>query len=307
MSDLTPPNQPRRKSAAPQPQPDLPPEFGFLPENMAQPPMSFEGPPLPDAADSEMPPPSAPRPGADGREETSGHGSVRTLDDALALDDTVTRDGTVTGDDADQDQPPAPSADGRAPSEPPLWGSGPGWEARPEWGTGPSWGANPDLDLEPEPEWDEGLDDPPPFTRERRRLWPWFLALFILITPFGLMGACTAFLVSRSRAPIDATNEFIAALDEQRIDDAYDQLCQPTKDAIPFAAFAADYSRSGEITDYVFSSISAPSNRMTLVSGKIDLAGAPWATAFHVRQEGEEWQVCQYEALPSEDINAPAP
>lgn len=132
--------------------------------------------------------------------------------------------------------------------------------------------------------------------KKKRRIWPW--VFLILLIPLVLIGGCVAFVVSLAGAPIGATNEFVAHLDDGELAQAYDRLCTQTQDARTFEEFEADMASAEQITGYTFSSVSVETGDFTMVTGTIDLSGTPVATSFGLQQEGDEWRICAYEPLP---------
>lgn len=126
-------------------------------------------------------------------------------------------------------------------------------------------------------------------------MWPWFFALIVLV--FVLMVGCVAFVVTRVRAPIEASNAFVAHLDEGELDAAYDSLCSETRSAVPREQFKQDVALDGEITGYTLTSASAATGTLTLVSGTIEVDETPRNISFRLTREGDTWRVCTYDLL----------
>lgn len=178
----------------------------------------------------------------------------------------------------------------------PEWGSGAGWAPPP--GSGPQtvggpprWGDSPRTgDIPPPP-------PPPPIERRRRRVWPWFLWLFILVLPLVLIIGCTVLVLSFEPGPVDAANDFMAALDEGRLEDAHQQLCPETRRATSLDQFAADFSAADQITDYRLLSMSALMTSPATVSGTVVVGSEAQSVRFEVAEIGGQWMVCAYEPI----------
>ncbi len=133
---------------------------------------------------------------------------------------------------------------------------------------------------------------PPPRGRTRPRVWPWllgFLGLFLL-----LIGGCSYWVYSLARGPIEAVNTYVAALDEGRYSDAYNSLCETTRQIVTLQEFQDDNSAAPRISGYTFASVAAETGQLTRVEGTVDIDGAPVATTFGLQRESGDYKICEY-------------
>lgn len=133
---------------------------------------------------------------------------------------------------------------------------------------------------------------PPPKVRTRPRVWPWllgFLALFMV-----LIGGCSYWVYTLAKGPIDAVNGYVAALDEGRYTDAYNELCTSTRQTVSLQQFETDNSAAPRISGYTFASVAAATGQLTRVEGTVDIDGAPVATTFGLERESGDWKICEY-------------
>ena len=110
--------------------------------------------------------------------------------------------------------PPAPPSQPPAqteptPTEPPPPGAAPTQPVPPGWGVPPP----------------PGLGDGP----RRRRRWPWVLGIMLGSIVVLSIGGGVLF-VTKVKPPIDATNEFLAAIENGNFDTAFDSLCEADQD-----------------------------------------------------------------------------
>ena len=140
----------------------------------------------------------------------------------------------------------------------------------------------------------------PPPDQHRKRVWPWLIGLLLLLAAMllscGTVFALGAFYLTRG--PITATNTFVAHIDDGEYEDAYESLCTQTRQALTLEEFAAHFASGEQITGYTFSSVSATTGGLTMVSGTIELEESPEASSFGLREEDDVWKVCTYDVLP---------
>ena len=103
--------------------------------------------------------------------------------------------------------------------------------------------------------------------------------------------------ITQSRGPLDATNRFVAMVDDGRLDEAYESLCTETRQAFTFEDFVDHMEPDGFITGYTFVSAAVRSGGETMVSGTIEVNDVPQAVDFGVIERGDTWQVCTYPVL----------
>ncbi len=132
--------------------------------------------------------------------------------------------------------------------------------------------------------------------RKKGRKWLWIILGVLLAMVLGI-GGCTALLVRSVSGPIDATNAFVAELDNGNFDGAYDLLCTATQNATDAGQWTAEAQNGlgGEITDYSFTSASISSGSgpdVATVTGSIDVDGSSRSVSYDLVKEGDDWRVC---------------
>ena len=122
-----------------------------------------------------------------------------------------------------------------------------------------------------------------------------------LVAIVAVVAACfvivVMWVVSMARGPIEATNSFVADLDEGRLADAYSSMCAETRLTYSLDEFAEHMASAGAITGYAFVSAAVRSDDETIVSGTVDLDDVPMAVDFGLREEGGTWKVCSYDTI----------
>ncbi|MEM7322599.1 MAG: hypothetical protein AAF531_05905 [Actinomycetota bacterium] len=96
------------------------------------------------------------------------------------------------------------------------------------------------------------------------------------------------------RGPLDATNDYVANLDNGEYGAAYDQLCAASQAATPrdvWISEAAD-EIGGDITGYSYNQIDIVNSRAT-VTGTIEVDGATLDSVFTLVDEDGEWRICE--------------
>lgn len=151
----------------------------------------------------------------------------------------------------------------------------------------------------PSPQHDYSQPFGPPPDQGKKRIWPWVLGLFVLL--LAMLGACAAAIVGGvfylTRGPINATNAFIANIDDGRYEEAYESLCSNTRLAVSLEEFTTHFATDEEITGYTFTSVSTTAGDLTMVSGTIELNDSPRATSFGLQREDDTWKICTYDEL----------
>ncbi len=121
------------------------------------------------------------------------------------------------------------------------------------------------------------------------------LGLFVV-----LIGGCGLFVFNSTRGPVDATNIFVANLDDGNLAEAHGSLCSRVRSSTPFDEWAAGLDarlRGGEITDYNFTSVSVSNNSVAVVTGTIEIDGFDQQSRFDLVSEGGSWRVCSVSPL----------
>ncbi len=122
-------------------------------------------------------------------------------------------------------------------------------------------------------------------------------ALGIVVVVIAAIGIVVLLGLS-TRGPVSATNGFVAALDEGRIDDAYDDLCPELQADLAEEDFAEVVVGASRITGYTFLGSPRPFERRTVVSGTIELDGEPVATNFELENIDGDWRICAFDPIP---------
>lgn len=131
---------------------------------------------------------------------------------------------------------------------------------------------------------------------KKRRLWLWLLLGLPLLGLLGI-GGCSAVLYRAVRGPIDATNDYVAKLDNGDLGGAYDSLCSTEQASFTEGQFiaATEAELGDEITGYRFSSASITNSngaQSATVRGRLEIDGVSRATSFNLIKEAGEWRVC---------------
>lgn len=133
-----------------------------------------------------------------------------------------------------------------------------------------------------------------PIAPPKRRRWPWVL-LGIFVVLLLLIGGCS-WLVFRAFSPsIDAANEWMVLVDEQRWDEAYDELCASTRQAQPqeevVAILQSDFGPS--VDGYRLSQYQN-TNGAVSVGGEVTVGGDDRPITFAMSDADDTWRVCSY-------------
>ena len=128
--------------------------------------------------------------------------------------------------------------------------------------------------------------------QKKRRIWPWLL-LGIPLLFAVLIGGCSLLFFGAVRGPIDATNNYVANLDNGDFGAAYDSLCSADRAAIPRDVWVADAASGigGDITGYSYTQVEISGD--ALVTGTIEIDGVSQSSVFRLVEEGDEWRVCE--------------
>lgn len=133
---------------------------------------------------------------------------------------------------------------------------------------------------------------PPAEQPKQRRIWPWFLLGIPLLFALGI-GACSLLLFNAVRGPVDATNAYVANLDNGDYGAAYDSLCDADRAATPRDVWTAEAAAeiTGDITGYRFSTVDVVNDEAT-VTGTIEIDGTSLDAQFSLVDEDGDWRVC---------------
>ncbi|MFV0523645.1 MAG: hypothetical protein ACK5RL_04020 [Acidimicrobiales bacterium] len=193
---------------------------------------------------------------------------------------------------------------------PPGWNQEPNPPAGPPPGSGP---AAPNPNWAPTPAGGGGWGPPPggaapggfapsgypgsPYPQPAKRSGC-RTALIILGILFVLallsIGGCSWFLINATRPPVDATNNFYAALSDGRYQDAYDLMC-PNSRPESVQVFEAQVSApAATITGYNFTTVNTSNNLSSTVRGTVDLNGTSYQAVVELSNIDDAWKVCSF-------------
>lgn len=183
--------------------------------------------------------------------------------------------GTPSGSPGPSSQYPVPPAQ-QYPTPPPQYPSAP----PPQYPTAPA------------PGYGSGYPAPP--VERKKRRWPWILVgiLGLLVL---LIGGCS-WLVFRAASPsIDAANEWVALVDEQRWGEAYDALCPALRAEVDRADGEAELQNDfgAGIDAYRISSFQNTNGNVS-VGGQITVGGDERPVTFRMDDDSGQWRVCGY-------------
>lgn len=133
---------------------------------------------------------------------------------------------------------------------------------------------------------------PQPPAKKKRRIWPWLLLGIPLLFAVGI-GACSWLVFGAVRGPIDATNNYVANLDNGDFGAAYDSLCAADRANYARDSWTAGVQESigGDITGYSFTQVEISGD--ALVTGTIEIDGVSQTSVFRLVDEGDEWRICE--------------
>jgi hypothetical protein len=133
-----------------------------------------------------------------------------------------------------------------------------------------------------------------PGTRpRRRRRWPWvlggLLATIVVLTVTGIV-----LFVQKIKPPIDATNDFLAALDTREFDDAYSQMCdrarrELTPDDLQSLYFGPENIAGYEVNPF---DVDIDGSRAT-VGFDTDVLDDDQKFELRLRKENGDWRPCE--------------
>lgn len=207
----------------------------------------------------------------------------------------------------DHNWPPPGEPPSRGPSSdnPPPVGEPVGGDVPPSWAPAPgNMGSEPSS--YPPPSYPQGYprgyDMPPapaPAPARRSRWWMWLLGIF-----FGLIllvGGCTFLLVRAVQGPVDATNEFFAAVNQGDLTRAASLVSTD-----PSCSFGTDPESSIDqqftgvtVEDYFFAGASVNTgdgaSRAQVIGVVTTLEEGEVPYAVDMIQEGDDWKICALE------------
>ncbi len=128
---------------------------------------------------------------------------------------------------------------------------------------------------------------------EKKKSKVWLIVALVVGLPLLVIGGCTAALVVLAKGPIDATNDYLVLLDEQRFEEAYDAFhpdCQAqTREEFLTAIDSLD------ITGYSINGFESSGGR-SATNGTVTLGDGEQRAARFTLLEGDDgWLVCSFE------------
>ncbi|MGH1489202.1 MAG: hypothetical protein ACRBK7_07385 [Acidimicrobiales bacterium] len=109
-----------------------------------------------------------------------------------------------------------------------------------------------------------------------------------------MIGGCVVLLLGATTPAIDATNAYVALLDDGEFEAAYESMCLSSRASTEIGEWVeGTRNQLGDvgITDYNFTSVSVSGGRAT-VTGVIEVDGFPRSAVFTLVSESDEWRVC---------------
>lgn len=134
---------------------------------------------------------------------------------------------------------------------------------------------------------------PPPAPPKRRR-WPWVLGGLVVLLVLAI-GGCSYLVFRAARPSVDAANEWLALVDEQRFGQAYDALCPQLRAEVARAAGEAELQGDfgAGIDAYRLSSFQS-TNGVVTVGGNVTVGGVEQPITLRMDDSTGEWLVCGY-------------
>jgi hypothetical protein len=138
---------------------------------------------------------------------------------------------------------------------------------------------------------------PPP--RKRRLTWLWFL-IPVLVVFLASATVVAVFGVKLYEQPIDATNDYYAAIRGGRYSDAYNQLCSSRRFTITQSDFVAQQTRENDakpLDSYDFIGLDFPksddSSIDIITTGSVTRNGVDHDVRVGMVREDDDWRVCE--------------
>ncbi len=135
---------------------------------------------------------------------------------------------------------------------------------------------------------------PPAAPPRRRRRWPWVVLAVVLLL-LAMVGGCSWLVFQAARPSIDAANEWLALVDEERWDEAYDALCPSTRERTTreeaVATLTGDFGAG--IDAYRISQYQN-TNGAVSVGGEVTVAGDERPISLAMAEGADGWRVCRY-------------
>ncbi len=139
-----------------------------------------------------------------------------------------------------------------------------------------------------------GYPGVPAAAPRRRRRWPWVLLGGVVLLGL-LIGGCSILVLRAVSPSIDAANEWMALVDEQRWDEAYGELCPSTRrsqeaDAV-VPTLRQDFGAG--VSDYRLSQYQNNNGNVS-IGGQVEVDGRDRSITLAMSNADGTWRVCGY-------------
>lgn len=127
----------------------------------------------------------------------------------------------------------------------------------------------------------------------KKKTWLWILLGFFAFALLGI-GGCSFLLFRAASAPVNASNDFMALVSEDRGNEAYDQLaplCQ-TNDRAAFEQLVNDVNPDSYNLNSV--SVNSSGDNTAVVEGTVTIGGSAQGARFDLQEIDGDWRVCQF-------------
>ncbi len=128
----------------------------------------------------------------------------------------------------------------------------------------------------------------------RRRRWPWVLLGGVILLGLAI-GGCSVLFLRAVSPSIDAANEWMALVDEQRWDEAYGELCAVTQErqAADSVVSTLRQDFGDGITGYRLSQYQNTNGNVS-IGGDVEIAGQDRPITLAMSDADGTWRVCGY-------------
>jgi hypothetical protein len=116
----------------------------------------------------------------------------------------------------------------------------------------------------------------------------------MLLAIVGLTVTLIVFAVQSVVAPVQATNDYLSAIQDRRYEDAYQLTCRSTRPTYAqfLAAVRQQERQEGPITDYNVDNSELNENSRAITRGTITRGGTTYDLRVDLRKEDGDWHVC---------------
>jgi hypothetical protein len=139
-----------------------------------------------------------------------------------------------------------------------------------------------------------GWEPPPTPVKKRRLTWLWILIPVLLVCATSVI-VIAVFAIRAIVGPIEATDDYFAALRDERYAAAYDLRCTSFQAQITEADFTTREQQNGPVRDFDIDSFDTNDDTAT-TEGEVTRSGIKYDVTVHLEKEGDDWKVCEIEA-----------